>query len=88
MITFNQFWELYGNKKAKKAALRAWNKLKPEQHQEIMNHLPFRLDDIQWKRGFQPHAATFLNGELWEDEYETSQRDNKPSSYERLQSLS
>jgi len=85
MPSFDEFYNLYGKKVAKKAALKAWNKLSFIDHNLIMIHLEERvLTDQQWLAGYQPHAATFLNGELWEDEYETSRRDSQQSEPESI----
>ena len=71
MITFDEFWNLYGHKLARKQARKAWEKLSSAEHSEIMNHLPERLlTDKQWLAGYKMHPATFLNGERWFDEYE------------------
>ena len=71
MTPFDDFWALYNYKIAKKAARRAWMKLSEADRADIMDILPERLaTDKQWRAGFKPHPATFLNGERWEDEYE------------------
>ena len=72
---FEDFWKAYPRKVAKKAARTAWLRLapSPELANEIIDHVKQRAqDDAQWLKGKEwiPHAATFLNGERWEDEYE------------------
>lgn len=80
MPSFEEFYNLYGKKLGGKKARAAWNKLSFIEHNLIMNQLPERLlTDIKWLAGYQPHPTTYLNGALWEDEYETSRRDSKGS---------
>lgn len=69
---FNQFWSAYPRKEAKQNAIRAWNKLRPDEaltRQILAAVERFRLDP-QWSKEngqFIPHPATFLNGRRWED---------------------
>jgi hypothetical protein len=66
---FAEFWSAYPVKKGKAAALKAWRKIKPEQIDGILAALAIQArDDDDWKRGFCPHASTYLNGARWEDE--------------------
>ena len=68
--TFNEFWDAYPRKKAKKEAVKAWDSVvKPSMIIEIMGGLEkLKKHDNQWKRGFIPNGATFLRGERWKDE--------------------
>lgn len=70
---FEVFWKLYPNKKSKKDARKAWEKLKPSAELRLMlmtalgNHRISRdwtKDDGQ----YVPMASTWLNGERWTDE--------------------
>ena len=70
---FEQFWELYPRKEGKKAARKAWDKIKPGQElqMQIGNALRKQKTSDQWTREggqFIPHPATWLNGERWKDE--------------------
>lgn len=67
---FNQFWQAYPRKVAKKAARTAFAKaIKIASIDDIMRGLDELVrnspDDIR----FIPHAATWLNGERWTDDY-------------------
>lgn len=85
MPSFEEFMDLYGKKVGKKLARRSWDKLSFVEHNLIMIQLPERLlTDKQWLAGYQPHPATYLNQELWEDEYETSGPDNKQPGSESI----
>ncbi len=66
---FEDFWLLYPRRVAKKDASRAWMKLTPSQRVDALVAM------VEWRRIWQtkdveylPHAATWLNGERWEDE--------------------
>lgn len=68
--TFDGFWKLYPNKKAKKDALVMWNRLDSKEKTLAVDWLEKYL--IYWKKKaiekqFLPHPATWLNGRRWED---------------------
>jgi len=69
-VEFSDFWLLYPRRVARKAALQAWDKLKPaQQMQACVALMDWRT--IWLQRGdvqFIPHAATWLNGERFDDE--------------------
>lgn len=70
---FERFWELYPRKEGKKAARKAWDRLKvgPDLMDQIMQSLHKQKTSDQWTRDggqFIPHPATWLNGERWKDE--------------------
>jgi len=71
---FERFWREYPRKVNKGAAWKAWQRLKlsSEDVDELVLHLERRKrEDAKWIEGkFIPHAASFLNGQRWEDEYE------------------
>lgn len=71
---FERFYLAYPNKKSRKNAERAWDKLKPTPAlvAEIMDGLRRAIDSVEWAKGggeYIPHPATFLNGENWKDEF-------------------
>ena len=70
---FDRFWELYPRKEGKKAARKAWDKIRPgiELQTQIRNALRQQKTSDQWTRDggqYIPHPATWLNGERWKDE--------------------
>lgn len=74
---FEAFWKLYPKKKGRKDALKAWNKLKPDPEMQAVMIVALgkhRASRDWLKDGGQyvPLAATWLNGERWEDELATS----------------
>ena len=67
-LGFEKFWSAYPKKVAKKDALRAWSRIRESLYPVIMSALEKHKTSQQWQRGYIPHAATWLNGERWEDE--------------------
>ena len=70
---FDLFWADYPNRVAKQDAVRAWQKLAPDEalYCEIMAGLRKWKASDEWTRDggrFVPHPATWLNGRRWEDE--------------------
>lgn len=73
MEGFDQFWKLYPNKKSKKDARKAWEKLKPsaELRLTLMTALGCHRLSRDWTKDdgqYVPMASTWLNGERWTDE--------------------
>lgn len=67
---FDDFWAAYPEKKSKKDARTAWNKLRPSSEiiKAILADLPRRIaQDRRWLDGYIPNPATYLNGERWQD---------------------
>lgn len=70
---FNQFWEAYPRKVAKKEAKKAWDKIKPNEtlFETIMQGIEDQKRGADWKKNngqFIPHPATWLNQGRYEDE--------------------
>ena len=70
---FEVFWKLYPNKKSKKDARKAWEKLKPsaELRLTLMTALGSHRLSRDWTKDdgqYVPMASTWLNGERWTDE--------------------
>ena len=64
---------MYPKKDAKKDAVKAWGKIKPEDHPAIMRSVEVRKLSKGWTKDngqFVPKASTFLNGQRWLDEVE------------------
>ncbi|MFB3816122.1 MAG: hypothetical protein ACE147_00545 [Candidatus Methylomirabilales bacterium] len=79
---FVAFWSLYPRHVAKKAAIKAWTKLKPgdDLRATIMRALALQVKHDFSKREQDkiPHASTWLNGERWKDEV-AAKRDTGPN---------
>src|SRR5215471_7345523 len=78
---FATFWASYPRKTAKKAAQKAWNRLRPDAalEERILAALAVHKASRQWAEGIIPHPATWLNGRRWEDEaVESAGRSSPP----------
>lgn len=70
---FENFWKLYPRRVNRQQALKAWNKLKPDDQLQATIHAAIKRQSRteQWIKDsgkFIPHASTWLNGCRWEDE--------------------
>ena len=70
---FEEFYGEFPLHVSKQDAIRAWNKLRPDEalRGEIMASLEKQKKSDQWRREggrYIPHPATWLNGRRWEDE--------------------
>lgn len=87
---FAVFWHAYPNKKAKRAAERAWHKLQPNEQLQavILASLQRATTSAQWLKEdgqFIPHPATWLNGRRWEDDLLPGEvQDDKAATLRRL----
>ena len=65
---FDEFWKNYPHKKAKSAALKAWNKARINgEFESVIASLNSQRDACENLRYF-PHAAKWINEKRWEDE--------------------
>jgi hypothetical protein len=73
---FDKFWSKYPRKVAKTAARKAWEKIAVDDAllATILAALDAQIASEQWRAGFIPHAATWLNGRRWEDELPSTTR--------------
>lgn len=84
---FDEFYEVYGKKKKKSAAAKAWKaKIKTvQQADQVINHVKHRVKkDPDWLKEngqFKPYPSTFLNQELWLDEYQQANQTQSTSGY-------
>lgn len=73
-ITFDDFWSLYPRRVARKDALKAWQKIDPIHHNDILEAVPYHKRTEDWRKDggkYIPYPASWLNGERWTDEMET-----------------
>ncbi|MGI6602742.1 MAG: DUF4373 domain-containing protein [Saccharofermentanales bacterium] len=71
--SFDDFWSIYPKKVGKKAALKAWEKLRPskELQERIISAVEQQKKSEQWttENGrFIPNPATWINQGRWDDE--------------------
>jgi hypothetical protein len=74
IITFDTFWRAYPRRVARKDAEKAWAKIPPEQHQQILNAITQARKSDDWRRDegrYIPYPASYLRGERWTDELES-----------------
>lgn len=84
---FDAFYAMYPKHVGKAAALKAWNKLKPNAElQEIMaKALMEQKQSAQWNKDggqYIPNPATWLNQRRWEDEVKMN--DTQDAMFDRL----
>jgi hypothetical protein len=70
---FDRFWSAYPRHQGRKAASKAFAKLKPDAGllEAMLTAVKRQQQTEQWQRDggqYVPHAATWLNGRRWEDE--------------------
>lgn len=80
---FDDFYSCYPKHTGKQAALKAWNKLKPDSQLQylIIQAVEKQKQSQQWTKDggqFIPLPATWLNGQRWEDELEAKQSEPTP----------
>jgi phage replication O-like protein O len=64
---FLLFWKAYPKKVGKDLAIKTWNKKKPKVD-EVLTALEWQTKTQQWKDGYIPNPATYLNEGRWQDE--------------------
>ena len=83
---FAKFWDFYSHKvrgESKQAAIRAWDKLKPDDAtiDQIAMALLWQIKTEEWTRGIGlPYASTYLNNQRWKDQPKAPPEHDPPSS--------
>lgn len=83
--SFDAFWSAYPRKISKAEALKAFEKLSPDDQllSDILESLERQKKTEQWQKDggqFVPHASTWLNQRRWEDEISPSSK-QEPSGH-------
>ena len=78
---FNQFWTAYPKHIAKQSAVKAFEKLKPDEKllEAMLKAIARQRESKQWEKdggAFIPYPATWLNQHRWEDELPQGETDN------------
>lgn len=78
---FNQFWAAYPKHIAKQSAVKAFEKLKPDEKllEAMLKAIELQKESKQWEKdggAFIPYPATWLNQRRWEDELPQGETDN------------
>jgi hypothetical protein len=79
---FDRFWIAYPKKTGKLEAAKAWNKKKPD-IQIVLQTLEWQTKSRQWKEGYIPNPATYLNQGRWQD----SPSKERPSKLDNLHEI-
>jgi len=79
IYSFEDFWNDYPRKIARKKAEQIYSRLSEKTRLAIKQDLPKRKETDSWQRNFIPHPTTYLNGERWNDEITISSPVNGPS---------
>ncbi len=69
-MTFDAFWSAYPTtrKVNKKGCLAIWERAKLDTRaNDILAHVHAMKRSDQWRKGFSPLPATYLNQERWND---------------------
>ncbi len=73
LLSFENFWNSYNKKVGRK---KSFEKYKLLSKKNILPDINEHIEIIEkwhktkkWKDGYQPHPTTWLNGELWDDEF-------------------
>lgn len=77
---FNQFWTAYPKHIAKQSAVKAFEKLKPDEKllEAMLKAIARQKESKQWEKdggAFIPYPATWLNQRRWEDELPQGETD-------------
>ena len=78
---FNKFWTAYPKHIAKQSAVKAFEKLKPDEKllEAMLKAIELQKESKQWEKdggAFIPYPATWLNQRRWEDELPQVETDN------------
>ena len=78
---FNRFWDAYPKHIAKQSAVKAFEKLKPDEKllEAMLKAIARQKESKQWEKdggAFIPYPATWLNQRRWEDELPQVETDN------------
>ena len=88
---FDEFWNEYTKKVAKKDCLKKWRSKQLDLKIELLvaDIKKRKAEDSNWHKGFIPNPLTYINGERWEDEITVSKSfNNNPQSITRKPSQS
>lgn len=67
---FHEFWKAYPRKEGKKSAYKAWVKARDRPGIAlVLEAIARAVQSRQWREGYIPHPATWLNHGRWDDEF-------------------
>lgn len=70
---FDRFYKAYPRKKSRGVAEKAFARLNPDDHlvDDLIAGIERAMQSEQWRNGFIPHPASWLNAKGWLDEIQT-----------------
>ncbi len=77
--SFNKFYDLYDKKTSKEKSVLKWAKLKKEDHDLILKHIP-KYKVAQPDKKYRKDPITYLNNKSWLDEIINNNTSNKPQT--------
>lgn len=81
-LGFDDFWQAYPRKQARKDALKAWSHIDSGEYPKILRAIELAKRTEQWTKDhgqYIPMPASWLRGERWYDEYEITVAPVTPS---------
>lgn len=89
---FEVFWKAYPKRKAKAAAVKAWNRLRPDDSlvAVILTAIENHMKQDSWTRDngqYIPHPSAWLNGQRWNDEVTAAPAALDNDQYAHLQRI-
>ena len=86
-LSFDDFWNVYANKKDVKKCMEKYSKIKENDRQLIKERLPLYIEttttDKSGNLKFRKNPLTWLNGECWNDEIEQTKPIDRPQGLQR-----
>jgi len=83
IILFENFWDLYPNKVAKKKTFTSWINLELTQrlYDKIIESLKAHKESDRWNNGFIPQPTTWINQERWDEILQKAKVEEKKPYY-------
>lgn len=86
-LSFQMFWDAYGLKRDRHAALRAWNRLSDKDRHAAFSGIASYREDCQNRGIAMMYAQGYLSHRRWEDDTtpdvpaeKTEHKDSRPSA--------
>lgn len=86
VLSFDDFWKMYGKSADKIKCQKLYDKITEKEREDIKVKLPIYLSTIKDKK-FQKNPHTYLYGKCWNDIDDVSEMQNEDESQETLKEL-
>jgi hypothetical protein len=90
IFTFEEFWEMYDNKKSMKPCKQKYSKISEEDRKKIKENLPLYVESTTTEKTntdgkrFRKDPKTWLNQECWNDEIKQTKKEFDIVEYYKL----